>query len=53
VRRIAIKVEAGDVIPERLGSGQDVGALYAEGPDRDRVANALRDAHSRIAFDLA
>ncbi len=53
IRRVALKVEAGDTIPERLGSGQDVGALYAEGPDRDCVANALHAAHSRIDFEMA
>jgi len=29
-----------------------VGAVYAEAPDRDRVAAALRAAHGSIEFDL-
>lgn len=52
VRRIALKVEAGDTIAERLGAGQDVGALYAEAPDRDGVATALHAAHALVEFDL-
>jgi biotin carboxylase len=53
LRRVALKIEVGDTIAERLGSGQDVGAIYAEGPDRDCVARALHDAHDRIEVELA
>lgn len=55
VRRVSLKL--GDEgppwhIPERLGSGQDLGAIYAEGPDATAVANALTAAHERLIFDL-
>ena len=53
VRRVALKVARGGTIPEREGSGQDVGAIYAEGPDRDRVVAALRAAHEAIEFELS
>lgn len=53
VRRVTLKVETGSTIGPRYGSGQDVGAIYAEGADRTCVAAALTAAHDRIEFDLA
>ncbi len=53
VRRVALKVRPGDTIAERIGSGQDVGAVYAEGPTRDAVADALSTAHATLRFELA
>jgi len=52
VRRIALKVKPGDTIPERVAAGQDVGAVYAEGPDRDSVAAALSAARALIEIEL-
>jgi len=53
LRRIALKVGVGQRIPERLGTGQDVGSLYAEGPDRDHVAAALTSAREHLRFEFA
>lgn len=50
VRRIALKVGPGDSIGDRVASGVDVGSIHAEGPDRDRVAEALRTAHARLVI---
>lgn len=56
VRRIALKVSTANGrrprIPQRRGSGQDVGAIYAEGRDAAAVAAALDGAHERLVFDL-
>lgn len=52
VRRIALKVEPGDTIADRVASGVDVGSIQAEGPDRDTVAEALRAAHARLQFTV-
>ena len=53
VRRVALKVRQGESIAERQGTGQDVGALYADGPDRDTVAAALTRAHRRLQIELS
>ena len=52
VRRIALKVEVGDRIPERQGTGQDVGSIHVEGPDRARVAAALTRARELLRIEL-
>ncbi len=53
IRRIALKVEVGDRIGERLGAGADVCAVYAEGESRDAVATSLSSAVERIRFELS
>lgn len=52
VRRLTLKVAPGDVVGEREGSGQDIGSVYAEGADRDTVAEALTRAHSALGIRL-
>ena len=52
VTRVALKIAPGDQIPERQGSGEDVGALYVEGPDRATVATTLSQARERLRFEL-
>jgi hypothetical protein len=53
VRRVALKIQPGEAIAERQGTGQDVGALYVDGPDRDTVATALARAHERLQIELS
>lgn len=53
VRRVKLKLPAGPPpwsIPPRLGSGQDLGAIFAEGPDAGAVARTLDAAHERLVF---
>jgi biotin carboxylase len=52
VRRIALKVAQGHSITERMGTGQDIGSIHAEGPDRDAVAAALSAARERLEIGL-
>ncbi len=52
VRRIALKVALGETIAEREGTGQDIGAIYAEAQTRDEVAQALSAARERLRFEL-
>lgn len=52
IRRIALKIDVGDVVSERIGSGQDVGAIYAEAESRGAVADALRLAHEVLRIEL-
>ncbi|QDU68157.1 ATP-grasp domain-containing protein [Engelhardtia mirabilis] len=52
VRRVVLKVGRGDHVTERLGSGQDVCAVYAEAEERDAVARALSAATDAIHFEL-
>lgn len=49
VREVLVRVAPGDVVPPRLGSGQDVGHIDAEGATRDDVAHALERAHAALA----
>ncbi len=53
VRRVRLRVRPGDVIPPRIGAGQDVGYIDAEGASRDEVVRALRTAAETIVFRLA
>lgn len=52
IRRLALKVSSGSKIAERAGSGQDIGAIYAEGSTRDEVAQVLAQARSMLRFEL-
>jgi biotin carboxylase len=52
VRRVVLKTAVGATIEERTGSGQDVGAIYAEGASRDAVATALELAHRKLRIEL-
>lgn len=52
VRRLVVRVGAGDEIPPRLGSGQDVGFIEVEGARRDDVVVALERACSALRFRL-
>lgn len=52
IRKVQLKVHAGDVVAERVGSGQDIGAIHAEGPDRDGVADALMSASRRLCVEF-
>ncbi|QDU84661.1 argininosuccinate lyase [Planctomycetes bacterium Pla163] len=52
VRRVALKAEPGDLVAPREGSGQDLGAIFADGADRDAVAASLTAAHRALRFEL-
>ena len=52
VRRVSLRVSEGDVILPRLGSGQDVGYIDADGASRGVVARALTDARAELQFGL-
>lgn len=52
VRRVVVRVVPGARIAPRLGSGQDIGYIEAEGPDRDAVAAALLAAHAVLRVEL-
>lgn len=52
ITRVRLRVAAGERVDARLGSGQDVGYLQAEGPDRDAVARALLEAERRLSIEL-
>ena len=55
VRRVNLKLADGGPpwqIPERVGSGQDLGAIYAQGPDAAAVADALTSARMQLEFEL-
>ena len=55
VRRVTLKLGAAGPpwhVPARLGSGQDLGAIYAEGSHALAVARALTDARMRLEFEL-
>lgn len=52
VRKVSLRVSEGDVILPRLGSGQDVGYIDADGATRDEVARALTDARAVLQFGL-
>lgn len=53
VRRVSLKIAPGDKIGERIGSGQDVGSIYAEAATRDEVAVTLTRAHELLQIQLA
>jgi biotin carboxylase len=53
IRRVRLRVRPGDRIDVRIGSGQDIGYLQAEGPHRDAVAAALVEAHRLVRVQLA
>jgi biotin carboxylase len=52
VRRVVVRVQEGDRILPRLGSGQDVGYIDVEGPSRDAVALGLTEARRALEFEL-
>ena len=52
VRRVSLRVAPGDVVRRREGSGQDVGAILVEGPDRDVVAAALTRARETLRIEV-
>jgi len=52
VRRVQVRVAPGDLVPRREGSGQDVGAILVEGPDREVVAAALLRARETLRIEL-
>jgi len=52
VRRVKLKVAVGDVVTERVGSGQDIGAIQAEAGTRDEVAEALTHACAALRVEL-
>lgn len=52
IRRVVVRVAAGEHIATRLGSGQDIGYLEAEGGDRDTVAAALLAAHAALRVEF-
>ena len=52
VTRVRVRVDRGARIPPRLGTGQDIGYLQAEGPTRDGVARALERAHAALQIRL-
>jgi biotin carboxylase len=53
VDKVTVRVRPGDRVEEREGSGQDIGAIRASGPDRDTVAEALRRAEACLRIALA
>ncbi len=56
VRRLTLKISPDQLprfIPERTGSGQDLGAIYAEGERALEVAAALTKARGHLVFELA
>ena len=52
VRRVKLKVAVGDVVTERVGSGQDIGSIQAEAGTRDGVAEALTRASAALRVEL-
>jgi len=52
VRKVSLRVREGDTILPRLGSGQDVGYIDADGATRDEVARALVAARATLQFGL-
>lgn len=53
VTALRLKVAAGDTVPPRQGSGQDVGCIRAAGPDRESVARALETASGLLHIAVA
>lgn len=52
VSRVVVRVQEGDTVLPRLGSGQDVGYIDADGATRDDVARALAEARAALEFGL-
>jgi biotin carboxylase len=52
VRKVSLRVSEGDTILPRLGSGQDVGYIDADGVSRAEVARALTEARAALQFGL-
>lgn len=52
IRRVVVRVAPGERIATRLGSGQDIGYIEAEGEDRDAVARSLIAAHAALRVEL-
>lgn len=52
VRKVSLRVAPGDRVLPRLGSGQDVGYIDADGATRAAVARALLDARAVLEFWL-
>lgn len=53
IRQVRCRVEAGDEIKTRQGTGQDVGFIEAEGADPQAVEGALRTAFGALSFEFA
>ena len=52
ITKVRVRVSEGDRIDTRLGSGQDIGYLQAEGKDRNAVAAALVEAQRLLHVEL-
>ncbi len=52
IRRVVCRVGEGDLIGPRLGTGQDVGYLEAEGDDPQALVRALHAAHAALVFEF-
>jgi hypothetical protein len=53
ITAVRCRVNGGDRVARREGSGQDVGFIEARGRDRDEVAAALLRAHETLRIELA
>jgi biotin carboxylase len=52
VREIVLRPQPGDVIAPRVGTGQEIGHIVVEGPDRDAVVRSLDLARERIVITM-
>jgi biotin carboxylase len=52
VERVSLRVEVGDELGERLGTGQEAGHILVNGPDRESVAEVLALAHNLIQIEV-
>lgn len=52
VRRVHLRIAAGDRVARREGVGQDVGYLEASGPDQASVSRALLAAHAALEIRM-
>jgi biotin carboxylase len=50
--RFVCRAEVGDLIPERLGTGQEIGYVIFTAPRREDVATALDAARRLLRFEL-
>lgn len=52
VEEIRLRVKPGSTVAERVGAGQEVGAVVVTGRDRDEVAERLLAAHGRLRIEV-
>lgn len=52
VEEIRLRVKPGSAVAERVGAGQEVGAVVVTGRDRDEVAERLVAAHGRLRIEI-